>query len=81
MSYEIPTSAWKIPLSGGPKRPGKPRSYPDGLEPSMVLNFEWLRRQRENGDKEDEFPKPLPPTQPMDDGRVLYADSDMAILS
>ena len=57
-----------MPLSGGPKRPGKPRSYPDGLEPSMVLNFEWLRRQKEIGEQQDELPTPLPPTQPLDDG-------------
>jgi non-lysosomal glucosylceramidase len=57
-----------MPLSGGPRRPGKPRSYPDGLEPSMVLAFDWLRKQKESSDQHDELPTPIPPTRPMDDG-------------
>ena len=66
MSFDIPSCAWKLSLSDAPTRPGRPRSYPMDLEPSMV----WPNLHEIPVDLDQQFYEmlPCPPTRPIDDG-------------
>jgi len=66
MAFQIPDCAWTIALNEGPLQPGRPRSYPMGLEPSMV----WPSLADVPIDLDEQFWEmlPCPPTKPIDDG-------------
>lgn len=66
MTFQIPDCAWTISLNEGPLHPGRPRSYPMGLEPSMV----WPNLAEVPIDLDEQFWEmlPCPPTKPIDDG-------------
>ena len=66
MTFQIPDCAWTISLNEGPLQPGRPRSYPMGLEPSMV----WPTLAEVPIDLDEQFWEmlPCPPTKPIDDG-------------
>ncbi len=66
MPSQIPDCAWTISLNEGPLQPGRPRSYPMGLEPSMV----WPSLADVPIDLDEQFWEmlPCPPTKPIDDG-------------
>ncbi|MFX1482053.1 MAG: non-lysosomal glucosylceramidase [Promethearchaeota archaeon] len=66
MTFKIPDCAWSITLNDGPIEPGRPRSYPMGLEPSMV----WPTLAEVPIDLDEQFWEllPCPPTRPIDDG-------------
>ncbi|MFW9912288.1 MAG: non-lysosomal glucosylceramidase [Candidatus Thorarchaeota archaeon] len=66
MPIQIPDCAWTISLNEGPLQPGRPRSYPMGLEPSMV----WPNLAEVPIDLDEQFWEmlPCPPTKPIDDG-------------
>jgi non-lysosomal glucosylceramidase len=66
MPFQIPDCAWTISLDEGPVQPGRPRSYPMGLEPSMV----WPNLAEVPIDLDEQFWEmlPCPPTRPIDDG-------------
>jgi len=66
MSSRIPDSTWTISLNDGPLHPGRPRSYPMSLEPSMV----WPSLADVPIDLDEQFWEmlPCPPTKPIDDG-------------
>ena len=66
MTFQIPECAWTLSLNEGPLRPGRPRSYPMELEPSMV----WPTLAEVPIDLDEQFWEmlPCPPTKPIDDG-------------
>jgi len=66
MPFQIPDCVWDIALNEGPLQPGRPRSYPMGLEPSMV----WPNLAEVPIDLDEQFWEmlPCPPTKPIDDG-------------
>ncbi len=68
MDSDIPSCAWKMPLTGAPIKPGKPRGYPLRLILRMIPVYLRLRRKARRAKKEGKPSLGINITGAIDDG-------------